>query len=210
MVRSTFSAEAYSCSEAMDSLNFLRGTLCEMLQPQAISKEYANKLHTIPGVCVTDCRSLYDCLRSERTLLSDKRLSLEAAIIRQSLSENLGIHWVSAKQQKADCLTKTLGKKGLNYIQQVLADNTCMLGPDPRIVIKCLREEKAGKIATYAESQAANGDYTKRMSSGAGTTTILVATLASCFTSAEGSVDDEGHHVLPARDWLMIVMVSRS
>jgi hypothetical protein len=135
---------------------------------------------------------------------------LEAAIIRQSLSENLGIHWVSAEQQLADCLTKTLGKKGLNYIQQVLADNTCMLGPDPRIVIKCLPEEKAGKIATYAESQAANGDYTKRMSSGAGTTTILVATLASCFTSAEGSVDDEGHHVLPARDWLMIVMVSRS
>lgn len=152
----------------------------------------------------------YDCLRSERTLLSDKRLSLEAAIIRQSLSENLGIHWVSAEQQLADCLTKTLGKKGLNYIQQVLADNTCMLGPDSRIVIKCLPEEKAGKIATYAESQAANGDYTKRMSSGAGTTTILVATLASCFTSAEGSVDDEGHHVLPARDWLMIVMVSRS
>lgn len=112
VVRSTLSAEAYSCSEAMDSLNFLHGTLCEMLQPQANPKEYANKLHTIPGVCVTDCRSLDDCLHSERTLLSDKRLSLEAAIIRQSLSANLGIHWVSTEQQLADCLTKTLGKKG--------------------------------------------------------------------------------------------------
>ena len=68
VVRSTLSAEAYSCSEAVDSLNFLRGTLCEMLQPQAISKEYANKLHTIPGVCVTDCRSLYDCVCTLRGL----------------------------------------------------------------------------------------------------------------------------------------------
>ena len=197
VVRGTLSAEAYSCSEAMDSLNFLHGTLCEMLQPQANPKEYANKLHTIPGVCVTDCRSLYDCLRSERTLLSDKRLSLEAVIIRQSLSQNLGIHWVSTEQQLADCLTKTLGKKGLSYIEQVLNDNTWMLGPHPRVVIKRerLREDKACKVATYKESQAVNSDFMRTMSSGAGKSTILVATLASCFTSAEGSVDDEGHHV---------------
>ena len=69
-------------------------------------------LHTIPGVCVTDCQSLYDCLHSERTLLSDKRLSLEAAIIRQSLIENMEIHWVSTEQQLADCLTRLLERKG--------------------------------------------------------------------------------------------------
>lgn len=85
-----------------------------------------------------------------------------------------------------------------------------MLGPDPRVVIKRerLREDKAGKVATYKESQAVNSDFMRTMSSGAGKSTILVATLASCFTSAEGSVDDEGHHVFPARDWLMIVMVT--
>jgi hypothetical protein len=152
VVRSTLPAEAYSCSEDLDSLNFLRGTLCEMLQPQQVPKEYANKLHTIPGVCVTDCRSLYDCLHPERTLLSDKRLSLEAAIIRQSLQENIGIHCVSTERQLADCLTKTLGKKGLGYVQKVLEENAWMLGPDPRVVIKRerLREEPKAKQQSTA------------------------------------------------------------
>ena len=208
MVRSTLSAEAYSCSEALDSLNFLRGTLCEMLQPQQVSKEYANKLHTIPGVCVTDCRSLYDCLHSERTLLSDKRLSLEAAIIRQSLTENMEIHWVSTEQQLADCLTKTLGKKGLAYIQRVLEENQWMLGPDPRVVIKRerIRGEKAGKIASHQESQAVNNEYAKTKASSMSTNTILVTTLASCFTTVEGSADED-HRVFPT-NWLMMTAVT--
>eukprot|EP00435_Cladocopium_sp_Y103_P026026 s4633_g6.t1 len=178
-----------------------------MLDPQPVSKEYANKLSTIPGVCVTDCRSLYDCLHSERTLLSDKRLSLEAAIIRQSLTENMEIHWVSTEQQLADCLTKTLGKKGLAYIQRVLQDNEWMLGPDPRVVIKRerLREEKAGKVSTPEESQAINGKYVKTKSK-LSTNTIFVATVASCFTTVEGSADED-HRVFPT-SWLMIVAVT--
>ena len=141
-------------------------------------------LHTIPGVCVTDCQSLYDCLHSERTLLSDKRLSLEAAIIRQSLIENMEIHWVSTEQQLADCLTKTLGKKGLAYIQRVLEDNQWMLGPDPRVVIKRerIRSEKVGKIASQQKSQAVNSDYARSTArNGMSADTILVTTLASCL-----------------------------
>ena len=210
VVRSTLSAEAYSCSEAMDSLNFLRGTLCEILEPQVVVKEYANKLHSIPGVCVTDCRSLYDCLHSERTLLSDKRLSLEAAIIRQSLQENMSIHWLSTEQQLADCLTKSLGKKGLDYVQRVLEENKWMLGPDPRLVIKRerIREEQAGKISSEEEGKALNEKFAKMViPADMATQAILAVTVASCFTTVEGKDVGENRFTLPD-GWLTMVILT--
>ena len=89
---------------------------------------------------VTDCKSLYDCLHGERTLLSDKRLSLEAAIIRQGLQENVTVKWVCSEQQLADCLTNQLNGRSLEYIQQVLVENSCALRPDARTG-KTRREE---------------------------------------------------------------------
>lgn len=77
MVRSTLSAEARSCSEALDSLNWLRRTLKELFHGGTM-KDYNAETQRIPGVTATDCKSLYDCIHGERTLLSDKRLSLEA------------------------------------------------------------------------------------------------------------------------------------
>ena len=140
VVRSTLSAEAYSCSEAIDQLNWLRGTVAEVMKPTKDIREYSKSLSDIPGVVVTDCKSLYDCLHGERTLLSDKRLSLEAAIIRQGLQENVTVKWVCSEQQLADCLTKQLNGRSLEYIQQVLAENTYTLGPDVRTG-KTRREE---------------------------------------------------------------------
>ena len=86
-----------------------------------------------PGVTVKDCRSLYDCMKSERVLLSDRRLSLEAAIIRQSLQEGIECRWVPSEQQLADALTKALHQKGLAYLNDVLYSNKWTLGPSPRL-----------------------------------------------------------------------------
>ena len=140
VVRSTLSAEAYSCSEAIDQLNWLRGTITELMMPSDQIRDYSKNLSEIPGVVVTDCKSLYDCLHGERTLLSDKRLSLEAAIIRQGLQENVTVKWVCSEQQLADCLTKQLNGRSLEYIQLVLGENTYTLGPDVRTG-KTRREE---------------------------------------------------------------------
>lgn len=184
VVRSTLSAEAYSCSEALDAMNFLRGTLCELLDPQMSSREYSSKLHAIPGVCVTDCRSLFDCLHSERTLLSDKRLSLEAAIIRQFLEENVMIKWVSTEQQLADCLTKTLSQRGLQYVQQVLSSNLWTLGPDKRVQVK--REQKrADKIQSNEEGKVMNKKHGMKMPTP--TAAMFAVTTACCFTTADAS-----------------------
>ena len=133
VVRSTLSAEAYSCSEALDALSWLRATILEVLHGELDMRHYKEHLHRVTGVTVTDCRSLYDCMKSERVLLSDRRLSLEAAIIRQSLQEGVECKWVPSDQQLADALTKALHRKGLAYLNDVLYSNKWTLGPDPRL-----------------------------------------------------------------------------
>ena len=134
------SAEAYSCSEAIDQLNFLRGAIAELLMPTDQIREYSESLSEIPGVVVTEARAYMTVLHGERILLSDKRLALEAAIIRQGLQENVTVKCVFSEQQLADCLTKQLNGLSLEYIQLVLAENTYTLGPDVRTG-KTRREE---------------------------------------------------------------------
>eukprot|EP00959_Pyramimonas_sp_CCMP1952_P226089 4727980-Pyramimonas_sp.AAC.1 len=50
---------------------------------------------TCPVKCnsVTDCKSLYETITKEKISMTDMRLSLEAAILRQSLKE-VSIKWV--------------------------------------------------------------------------------------------------------------------
>eukprot|EP00959_Pyramimonas_sp_CCMP1952_P210816 4411520-Pyramimonas_sp.AAC.1 len=62
---------------------------------------------TCPVKCipVTDCKSLYDTITKEKTSMTDRRLSLEAAILRQSRRE-VSIKWAKSEQMLADCLTK--------------------------------------------------------------------------------------------------------
>ena len=82
-VRSTLSAEAYSCSEAQDVTFWARAVCACILSPNKLGHEYRYAAEYWKGVLVTDSRSLWDCMVKERVHLSDWRLSLEAAIIRQ-------------------------------------------------------------------------------------------------------------------------------
>ena len=82
--------------------------------------------HDISVALVTDCKSLYDTPTKERVLLSDRRLSSEACILRQSLAHAL-IKWVKSEQMISDCLTKVMA--GQNT-RSTLTDNEWTLGPD--------------------------------------------------------------------------------
>ena len=197
VVRSTLSAEAYSCSEAIDQLNWLRGAIAELLMPTDQIRDYSKNLSEIPGVVVTDCKSLYDCLHGERTLLSDKRLSLEAAIIRQGLQENVTVKWVCSEQQLADCLTKQLNGRSLEYIQSVLAENTYTLGPDERTG-KTRREEarkrkENNKVNDETQAKEMNQKTVKTIKTTDGLCNNLLLTLAaSSVTIGQGTRLDIG------------------
>ena len=58
--------------------------------------------------------------------MTDRRLSLEAAILRQSLKE-VTIKWVKSEQMLADCLTKVLPG---GYARKIVTSNLWTLGPD--------------------------------------------------------------------------------
>eukprot|EP00972_Heterocapsa_arctica_P076256 11250539-Heterocapsa_arctica.AAC.1 len=64
----------------------------------------------------------------ERVLLTDKRLSMESAILRQAL-DNVVIKWVKSEQMLSDCLTKVLGGQ---YTRMALESCSWTLGPDSR------------------------------------------------------------------------------
>ena len=128
VVRSTLSAEAYSCSEALDALFWLRAVVAEVTDDNFVAHDYVEAAQRVPAALVTDCRSLWDCITKERVQLSDRRLSLEAAIIRQE-AEHCDMKWVRSEQQVADCLTKDLE---LSYAALVFTSNLWTLGPDKR------------------------------------------------------------------------------
>lgn len=94
------------------------------------------------------------------------------------------IKWVSTEQQLADCLTKTLSQRGLQYVQQVLSSNLWTLGPDKRVQVK--REQKrAEKIQNNEESNEMNKKHKMKMPTS--TATMFAVTTACCLTTADAS-----------------------
>eukprot|EP00959_Pyramimonas_sp_CCMP1952_P412508 8644280-Pyramimonas_sp.AAC.1 len=60
---------------------------------------------TCPVKCIsaTDCNSLLGAIAKDRASMTDRRLPLEAAMLRQSLKE-ASIKWDKSEQMLADCL----------------------------------------------------------------------------------------------------------
>ena len=110
----------------MDTLAWMKAVVQEILYE--MSARDATDKNVLPTSVVTDCKSLYDTLTKERVMLLDRRLSLEAAIMRQTLQQT-AVKWVKSEQMLADCLTKRLPG---SYTRRVLTDGIWTLGPDDR------------------------------------------------------------------------------
>ena len=85
-------------------LIWMRSTLAEILYPEMGATEIVHDTCPLKCISVTDCKSLCDTITKEKISMTDRRLSLEAAILRQSLEE-VTIKWVKSDQMLADCLT---------------------------------------------------------------------------------------------------------
>ena len=135
VVRSTSAAEACSMGETMELCSWVRGLADEMLNYSGAPPPSASVLTVptsrLPVSLVTDARSLYDVLTQDAANVSDKRLSLEAALLRHAIAhENIRMHWVRSEQMLADGLTKD--SVDTQYLMTVLLDVAWMLGPDHR------------------------------------------------------------------------------
>ena len=95
--KSTLAAETIAMVESMENGIYIRFLLNEML---------SNSTADIPVNCYTDNYSLFQTAYST-TSISDKRLRIELAILRETLSrEDAILTWVRSEDQLADCLTK--------------------------------------------------------------------------------------------------------
>eukprot|EP00959_Pyramimonas_sp_CCMP1952_P253179 5289590-Pyramimonas_sp.AAC.1 len=137
VVRSTLSAEAYSCEDSVGMLIWARSTLAEILYSRMDAAEIVHDTCPVKCISATDCRACMTRSRRRRKVsMTDRRLSLEAAILRQSLEE-VSIKWVKSEQMLAACLTKVFPG---GYARKIVISNLWNLGPDDRVPSK--RERK--------------------------------------------------------------------
>lgn len=104
-VKSTQSAGACSCTEAVGAMNWARAVMAEIFDPTFDARRYDECARRRAGVVVKDCRSLWGCLTVEPDNITSRRLSLEAALLRQEC-QSCEIKWAKSGQQQADVLTK--------------------------------------------------------------------------------------------------------
>eukprot|EP00959_Pyramimonas_sp_CCMP1952_P467860 9492291-Pyramimonas_sp.AAC.1 len=96
VVRSTLSAEAYSCADSVDMLIWMRATLDEILYSEMDVTDIVHDTCPVKCISVTGCKNLHDTITKEKISLTDRIPSLAAAILRQSLKE------VSIKRVKSE------------------------------------------------------------------------------------------------------------
>ena len=95
--KSTMAAETIAMVDTFDAAFYLSKLLSQILY---------NSSKDIPIVAVTDNRSLFESAFTE-TSITDKRLRIELAIIREYLeNKEVSLSWTDSKSQLADCLTK--------------------------------------------------------------------------------------------------------
>ena len=110
--RSTFAAETMACTEGVETGQYVRSFFCSLLQGKLLKVEDLQGQHLR---CLSDCRSLSEHLLKEGIprVPSDRRLAIDLAALRQSLSwerrnGEIPLHWIPTTTQLADILTKPL------------------------------------------------------------------------------------------------------
>ena len=93
-------------SLAAETISMVEGLESAILMREIVSEILLIDRNRIPIEAITDCFSLFEAAQST-TSLRDKRLRIEMAILRESLTRNeFKMKWINTKLQIADALTK--------------------------------------------------------------------------------------------------------
>ena len=100
VVRSTLAGETLAMADGIDEAIFISTLYSELTS----GKPDTNML---PLVCITDCKSLYEAVKSTK-LVTEKRLRIEISGIKELIDSRQvkKFLWSESKKQLADCLTK--------------------------------------------------------------------------------------------------------
>ncbi|CAE7247031.1 GIP, partial [Symbiodinium sp. CCMP2456] len=164
--RSTFSAETQACVEGLEGGQYVRAVYEALTFGELKKVEDA----TLPVVCLSDCRSLYDHLHREgvpRTP-SDRRLAIDLAALRQALrlerwTERLPLAWIPSELQLGDVLTKPQDPKAWwNMILQKLTIPISIIETGGR-ANKSFREREKTSVKPCGNYRIDSGRHRRRL-----------------------------------------------
>jgi hypothetical protein len=108
VVRSTMAAESAALSKSLDRQLYLRLMVETLLygQPELQDKDWRTELR-IPGILVTDAKSLYDSLQKDESLPAERQTPLDVLVAKDLIEQKcISIRWLPNAHQFADFLTK--------------------------------------------------------------------------------------------------------
>ena len=126
VVRSTLSAEAFSMSNSVDRLGWMRLLWGTINIPNFNWRDAKQGFSSLPkGIIVTDCKSLFDLVsRTAMPSCEEFRTTLEVLLIRERCNEHCSFRWIPTSLQVADALTKAMDPI---LLRQVLASSSFQL-----------------------------------------------------------------------------------
>ena len=109
VVRSTMAAESAALSKSLDRQFYLRLMIESLLygQPELRDTDWRLNLR-VPGILVTDAKSLYDNLQKDGSLPAERQTLLVDVLVAKDLVEQkcIDVRWLANSHQFADFLTK--------------------------------------------------------------------------------------------------------
>jgi hypothetical protein len=109
VVKSTLASESASLSTALDRQLYLRLLVQSLLHGEpTYAPDWRHKL-TIPGILVTDAKSLYDHLNTTGKIPKERQTMIDLLVARDLIEANaVKLMWVPTKHMLADILTKMM------------------------------------------------------------------------------------------------------
>ncbi len=119
VVRSTLAAEAMGLSTAVEHADFVRAAMSELCDETFVLRDWLQGIKRWLQIWVVDAKSVYDSLRKESSLPSDRRLAIDVACLRDTLSGERN-KWIPGPQNSADALTKSTGNDTLRKLMHTV------------------------------------------------------------------------------------------
>ena len=109
VVKSTMAAESAALSTALDRQLYLRLLVESMLHGEPETNEDWRHQLKIPGVLVTDARSLFDHINKTGSLPTERQTLIDLLVARDLVEANaVKVCWVPTTHQLADVFTKMM------------------------------------------------------------------------------------------------------
>ena len=164
VVRSTMAAERAALSTAVDRQLYLRALLQTLLYGEVnYGPGWREKL-CVPGVLVTDARSVYDHLTTTGSIPTERQVLLDLLSVRELLTDDDGnvqqgthgvsVKWVPSKHQLSDGLTKRMTSETLEKFM-ANAEYSLVETPDEAAVEKHLAALRRGQRLRAKERKQA-------------------------------------------------------